>query len=445
MTSAVVLFTRDLRVHDQPALAAAAAGAQRVAPLFVLDDGVLGRFGAPNRLAVLVDALAALDEALRGLGARLVVRRGDAAEQAARLAEEIGAGTVHVSGDVSASARTRERRLGAALAAGRRDLVVHPGVTVVPPGELRPAGGDHYRVFTPYWRRWRDAVRRPQAAVPARLVLPPGVAAGRIPALGRLTGGRPSPDLAPGGEAVARRRMRDWLARSLGGYDDRHDDLAGDATSRLSAHLHFGCLSPLELADRADGLPGAEPFLRQLCWRDFFHQVLAARPDYPREDYRARERRWRTGGEAEEALAAWTEGRTGWPIVDAAMRQLVRQGFVHNRARLIAAGWLTRTVGVDWRSGARHYWEVLADGDLASNAGNWQWVAGTGNDPRPGRGFNALRQARRVDPHGTYVRRHVPELAGLAGPTVHEPWRLPAGERRRLDYPPPLALEGRAR
>jgi len=445
VTSAVVLFTRDLRVHDHPALAAAAAGAERVVPLFVLDDAVIRRFGAPNRLAFLLDALGDLDGALRGLGARLVVRRGDAAEEAARLADEVGAGAVHMSADVSAWARTRERRLRRALAPARRELVAHPGAAVVPPGELRPAGADHYRVFTPYWRRWSGAARRPQAALPSGLALPPGLAVGRLPALARLTRGRPSPDLQPGGETAARRRMGSWLGRRLDGYEGRHDDLPGDATSRLSAYLHFGCLSALELAERAEGRPGAEPFLRQLCWRDFFHQVLAARPDYPREDYRRGERRWQRGAAADEALAAWCEGRTGWPIVDAAMRQLAREGFVHNRARLIAAGWLTRTAGVDWRSGARHYWAVLADGDLASNAGNWQWVAGTGNDPRPGRGFNALRQARRFDPDGDYVRRHVPELAGAAGAEVHEPGRLRPEERRRLDYPPPLELEGRPR
>jgi deoxyribodipyrimidine photo-lyase len=144
-------------------------------------------------------------------------------------------------------------------------------------------------------------------------------------------------------------------------------------------------------------------------------------------------------------LAAWCEGRTGSPIVDAAMRRLAGEGFVPNRARLIAAGWPTRTAGVDWRAGARHYWAMLADGGLANNAGNWQWVAGTGNDPRPGRGFDPLRQARRFDPDGAYVRRHVPELAGAVGGPVHEPWRLPPKERRRLDYPPPLQLEGRPR
>jgi len=207
--------------------------------------------------------------------------------------------------------------------------------------------------------------------------------------------------------------------------------LAGDRTSRLSAYLHFGCLSPLELARQA----GAhESFVRQLCWRDFHHQVLAAFPDLPRRDYRSRGRRWRRDA---AAATAWRQGRTGVPIVDAAMRQLLAEGFVHNRARLLAASYLVKDLGLDWRIGASHYADWLTDAEVANNSGNWQWVAGTGNDTRPNRRFNLLRQAHRYDPDGTYVRRYVDELAGVKGGAAHEPWRLPAPERRALGYPPP--------
>ncbi|MGQ4444954.1 FAD-binding domain-containing protein, partial [Streptomyces violaceoruber] len=226
----------------------------------------------------------------------------------------------------------------------------------------------------------------------------------------------------------------------LSRYEDRHDDLADDATSRLSPYLHFGALSPLELVHRAraHGGPGAEAFVRQVCWRDFHHQVLAARPEASVKDYRTRHDRWRGEEDAAEDIAAWRDGRTGYPVVDAAMRQLRHQGWMHNRARLLVASFLTKTLYVDWRIGARHFLDLLVDGDVVNNQLNWQWAAGTGTDTRPHRVLNPLVQARRFDPDGVYVRRWVPELRSVEGGKVHEPWRLAAAERGELDYPDPL-------
>jgi deoxyribodipyrimidine photo-lyase len=258
--------------------------------------------------------------------------------------------------------------------------------------------------------------------------------AGRIPSLGALTGGEPSPELPPGGETEGRKRLRRFLREGIGDYADRADDLAGDATSRLSPYLRWGCVSPLEaLLEARDTAGGA--FARQLCWRDFHHQVLAAYPRLPRRDYRPRGDRW---SRSQRSLEAWRSGRTGYPIVDAGMRQLAREGWMHNRARLIVASFLTKDLYVDWREGARHFWDLLVDGDIANNAGNWQWVAGTGNDTRPNRVFNPLRQAKRFDPEGDYVRRYVPELAGIDGSVVHEPWRIGPLERGAIDYPDPI-------
>jgi deoxyribodipyrimidine photo-lyase len=228
--------------------------------------------------------------------------------------------------------------------------------------------------------------------------------------------------------------MAEWLTHT-DGYDGVHNDLAADGTSHLSAHLRFGSVSPLELAVAAGGHEG---FRRQLCWRDFYHQVAAAFPDLAIRDYRPRGARWR---EDPDALAAWREGKTGIPIVDAGMRQLLREGYMHNRARLITATFLTRTLNVDWRHGLDHFGRWLIDGDLADNAGNWQWVAGTGNSTRPNQVMNPLRQAARFDPDGVYVRRYVPELAELAeldGRAAHQPWALPPELRRTLHYPPPI-------
>ncbi len=338
--------------------------------------------------------------------------------EAIAVAREAGAEAIHLSDDHSAHARRRARRLASACEEERLALRRFPGCTVVEPGALEPSGGgDHYRVFTPYWRVWRELPRRPLLAAPGRLTLPVGVRLGRLPAKRALiassgSGGNgmgPSPGLIAGGEEQSRRRLAAWLRSGLGRYESGHDDLAAASTSRLSADLHFGCLSPAAILDRVMGRPGAEEFVRQLCWRDFHHQVLAARPDLPRADYRNRGRRWRRDdGEAD----AWRQGRTGVPIVDAGMRQLLDEGFMHNRARMVVASYLTKTQGLDWRIGARHFERLLIDADVANNSGNWQWVAGTGNDTRPNRVLSPERQAARFDPEGEYVRRHAPEYVG---------------------------------
>jgi deoxyribodipyrimidine photo-lyase len=256
-----------------------------------------------------------------------------------------------------------------------------------------------------------------------------------MPAIDSLGAGKPSPDRTRGGEREARRLARAFLRNGLAGYSENHDDLAGDLTSGLSPYLRFGCISALELLAEARSRRGGAAFARQLCWRDFHHQVLAAYPALPRRDYRPRGDRW---SRSRRAFEAWQEGCTGYPVVDAAMRQLQREGRMHNRARLVTASFLTKDLYLDWRWGARHFWDLLSDGEIANNAGNWQWVAGTGNDTRPNRVFNPVRQAHRFDPAGDYVRRYLPELAGIDGGAVHEPWRLDPARRRGLDYPEPI-------
>ncbi|GAB2823495.1 cryptochrome/photolyase family protein [Streptomyces daliensis] len=437
MSVALALFTADLRLHDNPVLRAALSGADEVVPLFVLDEGVRAAgFDAPNRRAFLADCLADLDAGLRERGGRLVVREGDAVAETARVAAEAGARDIHVAGGVSGYALRREERLREELEGQGHRLRVHDAVvTALPPGAVTPQGRDHFAVFTPYFRRWEREGQRSVMGAPRVVRVPEGVRSARVPARSGVKGA--SPGVAKGGESEGRRRFTAWRKGPLNAYEDRHDDLAGDATSRLSPHLHFGTLSPVELVHRARsaGGAGAEAFVRQLAWRDFHHQVLAARPASSHEDYRGHRDDWR--GDGEEA-DAWREGRTGYPVVDAAMRQLRHEGWMHNRGRLLAASFLTKTLYVDWRVGARHFLELLVDGDVANNQLNWQWVAGTGTDTRPNRVLNPLSQARRFDPDGTYVRRWVPELAGVEGSAVHQPWKLPAERREKLDYPEPL-------
>lgn len=435
----VALFTRDLRVHDNPVLAAAVAAAASgdglVVPLFVLDGGILPRISPPRR-RFLEECLADLDGALRKLGGRLVLRSGDVVAEVCRVASEVGAVEVHAASDVTAYAQERQDALAAALRAQGAELHLHDQVhTIQPPGDLRPNDRDYFSVFTPYWRRWAEMpLRAPATAPHPHLYL-------TLPDIDGLDVPAPKPESGAGllgGETQGRKRAQQWLKKTVDDYDDIHDDLAADATSKLSPYLHFGCVSATELAARASrdhSGAGAEAFLRQLCWRDFHHQVLAARPDAAHTDLRPRGE-W---VEDPEALKAWREGCTGIPIVDAGMRQLAAEGWMHNRARLITAGFLTKTIGVDWRQGAAHFAYHLLDADVANNTLNWQWVAGTGMDTRPNRVLNPLRQAARYDPAGDYVRRYVPELAELPDVAdVHQPWRLGPVSLRDLGYPAPI-------
>jgi len=428
MDTAVVIFTRDLRLHDNPALHLACSSARQVLPLFVADPAIAA---PPNRARFLAESLAVLREELRARHADLVIRHGDPAAEVIKLARAVNADAVAIAGDVSRYAARRRDQLTSECRRHRLDLIVTPGLTVVPPGDLTPAGGGHYRVFTPYWRAWRAASWRPCYPAPDTIQMPAVRHAGRIPPPGQAG----SPGLAPGGEKAGRQRFASWRGTQMAGYGDHHG-LADTYTSRLGAYLRFGCVSPLELALATRDRPGGEQFCRQLAWHDFFYQVTAQFPDIASTDYRP--------GPAQhlrhdqDALQAWRAGHTGIPIVDAGMRQLAAEGFMPNRVRMITASFLTRNLGIHWRHGYRHFGALLADGDVACNAGNWQWVAGTGHNTRPGRVMNPLRQARRFDPAGDYVRRYVPELAGLDPARIHTPWLLDVGHRERLGYSDPL-------
>lgn len=427
--TAVVLFTRDLRVHDHEGLRKAAGAHDRVVPLFVLDDRLLDPQAA-NRLAFLTDALADLRDSLRRRGSDLVVRRGDPVTETLSVARVADAATVFTNADSSSYAQSRERRLVSECARAGVELRAVHTTSAIPPGELTPDERDHYRVFAPYWRRWRDTPMRSVEDAPKRLPPLVGLEPGELPSLVELTRVAPSRELVRGGETAARRRLDVWLCDGLGRDEEGRESLIAGATSGLSPYLHFGCVSPVEMVARAREHRDVDAFVRQLCWRDFFGQLLAANPRMQREDLRARGNSWR---DDDQALAAWREGRTGYPIVDAAMRQLAREGWMPNRARLIVGSFLTRTLSLDWRLGANVFFELLVDADVANNVGNWQWVAGTGTDTRPNRVLNPLRQAKRFDPEGHYVRRYVPELEALEGPSVHEPWNAHPGLAR--DYP----------
>ncbi|NUS44924.1 MAG: deoxyribodipyrimidine photo-lyase [Mycobacteriaceae bacterium] len=434
MTVSILLFTRDLRVRDNPSLIAAHAAATEVVPLFVVDERIVcGPRSAPNRARFLAAALAELDAELRSIGGRLVVRSGDVPSAVEQVVVETGAESLHLAADVSWYARRREAALRRRLGGRGCTVHAHPAaVTATDPADLRPSSGrDHFAVFTPYYRRWLELPMRRPLQAPRRVQVA-DIAGDALPDFAAAAPDS-SPRLAVGGAITARKSLARWLLRHGSRYVDESDRLGADATSRLSPYLHFGCLSPIEVLHRVPlTTPSGQAFARQLAWRDFHHQVLAARPEAAWQDYRPRRPRPR---EDEQAVAAWRAGRTGFPIVDAGLRQLLEEGWMPGRARLIAASFLTKSLGVDWRIGAAHFRRWLVDADVANNQMNWQWIAGTGTDTRPNRVLNPLRQAERYDPDGDYVRRWLPELADIPAAAAHRPWRhLGACP----SYPPPI-------
>ncbi|MGV9415359.1 cryptochrome/photolyase family protein [Nocardia sp. NPDC003693] len=434
MSVSIALFSRDLRIRDNPMLTAAARD-DAVVPLFVFDEPIVARVReAPNRIRFLLAALAELDTELRSRGGRLVIRRGRVAEEVARVAAEVGAGTVHIAEDVSRYSREREQDIRDELSDLDCQVRTHPAsITAVDPAEMKPdTGRGHYAVFSPYYRRWSETPLRRPLPVPERVTVP-DIDSEPLPDPSELCDGPGSPELEVGGETTGRKLLSRWVSGPVDDYGDLRDQLAVDGTSGLSPYLHFGCLSPTEVVFRTDGsTTGGQAFVRQIAWRDFHHQVLADRPEVASEDYRPDGRTWLND---KDGFEAWKAGRTGYPMVDAAMRQLLAQGLQPGRARMITASFLSKTLQVDWRLGAEHFERWLVDADIANNRLNWQWVAGTGTDTRSSRVLNPLRQADRFDPEGVYVRRWLPEIAHLPGAEIQRPWRagIPASV-----YPAPI-------
>jgi len=447
---AVVWFRRDLRLADNPAWAAATSAHDAVVALYVLDHRLLARAGAFRRRRVLHD-LAALDRALGERGGSLRVVDGDAAEVVAAEAAGLGATDVYANADVTPYALDRDARADAAHA--RRGLELHWswGSLVHPPGTVRTKAGSLSKVFTPFHRAWMaapwdpwpgpgdaDVVHRPSLDLPDP--------DGPYP----LVGDEQGPAARPG-EDGARARL-DVFLDQVDRYPDTRDLPAEPGTSQLSADLRFGTVSPRTVVEVVgEATPGRQAFVRQLAWRDWFAHTIALRPEMVEHpiDERFEGLRWRRD---DDGLDAWREGRTGVPLVDAGMRQLRATGWMHNRVRMVAASFLVKNMLVDWRLGERWFRHLLMDGDVPQNVGNWQWVAGTGPDAAPfHRVFNPVVQGRRFDPTGSYVRRWVPELAGLDASAVHEPWRLGpldlamAGVVLGETYPEPIVDLGRSR
>jgi deoxyribodipyrimidine photo-lyase len=452
-STALLWFRRDLRVADHPALTLAAREFERVVPVFVLDDALLhGRFASSPRTAFMLGCLRSLDTALRDCGSGLVIRHGAPEDELVALASEVGAQAVLWTSDVAPYARARDRRVTIALSDSGVRARPQGGSYVVDVSGPRTQAGKPFTVFTPFHRSWLDIGRRTIHRAPSELpALPSSLRKGRLPALGALDIEAASPAAEPfcdPGEPAARAALAGWLDGPIDGYARTHDLLAEPrGTSGLSPYLRWGCISAAECEQRAGrrGGAGAQAWIRQLCWRDFYAHVMLTHPANARQEFQPRYRDLEWADDA-DALHAWRTGTTGYPLVDAGMRQLARTGWMHNRARLVVGSFLTKDLHLDWRLGEAHFQALLLDGEPAQNNGNWQWVSSVGVDPAPyfRRIFNPMLQQRKFDPDGVYVRRWVPELRDVPGRRLVEPWTMSADEQAAAgcvigrDYPAPI-------
>lgn len=426
----VMWFRRDLRLEDNPALLdACAAGPDGVLLLFVVDPRLWDAAG-PARRAYLAASLAALD---RSVGGRLVVRHGDPAREVVRAATEVGAATVHVASDFGPYGARRDVAVERALAADGVELRRLGSPYAVAPGTVVSGSGEGYKVFTPFSKAWADHGWRGPAGAPSRRqtwLAAPSEGAPKVPVPDGMA-------LPAAGEKAARDRWAEFLER-VGEYDESRDRPDLDGTSRMSVHLKWGEVHPRTLlADLGrERSTGASTYRSELAWREFYADVLHRRPETARE-YLRPEFAAMEYDEPAGDLVAWQEGRTGFPVVDAGMRQLRATGWMHNRVRMIVASFLVKDLHLEWQHGARHFMRWLVDGDLASNQHGWQWVAGCGTDAAPYfRVFNPTSQGRKFDPSGDYVRRWVEELAEVDTAYIHEPSTQPGGLPD--GYPPPL-------
>ncbi len=475
----LVWFRRDLRVDDHPALARALRDADAVWCVFVLDTAIL--HGLPphdRRVAFIRDSLADLDARLAALAAssgsgarvQLIVRHADPVDEIPRLAAALDVQAVFAHHDDDPAALARDARVGAALAADGRRLRTGKDHVVLERSEVLTGTGTPYGVFTPYKNAWLKTVHaRPDllgaapsdtnghalAALPAALRSPwkDGAAVPALEEFGfqsRATNALDDPGLRPG-ETGGEELLDEFLDR-IDDYDDTRDFPAKPGPSHLGVHLRFGTLSIRRLvrlaAQRVEGgSKGAQTWLSELVWRDFYQQVLHHHPHVVHHAYRADcdDLRWEHGPAADAHFAAWCEGRTGYPLVDAGLRQINATGYMHNRLRMITASFLTKDLGISWQRGEAYFARHLNDFELASNNGGWQWAASTGCDAQPWfRIFNPVTQSERFDATGAFIRRWVPEIAALQGKAIHAPWTAKpielaaAGITIGRDYPHPI-------
>ncbi|MGI4788217.1 MAG: cryptochrome/photolyase family protein [Janthinobacterium lividum] len=453
----IVWLRRDLRVHDNAALHAACAQAEHVVPLFVFDPDILSRedTGAA-RVAFLIDALGVLDANLQKLGGRLILRNGKVPEQILKAVEEFEADGVFHQREYEPFGLKRDEAVAAALKERGKVVETFPGLSLFEPPEIMSKAATPYTVFSPYKREWFSRPADGPLPAPRHVPVPEKVKSDALPTAEKLKF-KTRQTFDCGGEDAAHSLLKAFLAKKIEGYDASRDVLSEEGTSLLSRHLHLGTMSARFVVDAVrkagqDKPSGARTgehqpeaghstFLSEIAWHDFYLQILHHFPHVAdgafRPQYDALE--WEND---ETLFEAWKTGKTGYPIVDAAMRQLNSVAWMHNRGRMIVASFLTKDLLIDWRWGEKYFMQQLVDGDQAANNGGWQWAAGTGTDAQPYfRIFNPTSQGEKFDPEGTYVKRWIPELARVPAKLIHAPWKLSQAEREHLeatDYPMPV-------
>lgn len=447
-STAIWWIRRDLRLTDNPALHSALAAAEEVIPLFILDPKLLdSSYVGSRRIAFMFDGLRAIDEDLRDRGSRLIVRRGVPAEVLQKFALETGACAIYAQQDYSPYAKARDAR-----AEGDVRITYTGGLAIREPGSVLKADGDPYTVFTPYKKMWLSfpsITRGDILPAPKFISTPSNIDSLKIPS--ETVGPKA---IVQAGEAAAKARLRDFVSGSspkIYAYKADRDRPDLDGTSLLSPALRFGMLSPrlaalaafeaVDNADTTEDRKGADTWLSELIWRDFYIGILGQFEHVRSGSFRPvyDQIQWRNDP---DDFDAWCAGQTGYPFVDAAMRQLAEIGWMHNRARMVVASFLVKDLLIDWRWGERWFMQQLLDGDPASNNGGWQWSAGTGTDAAPYfRIFNPTLQSIKFDPDGKYIHKWVPELRNVTGKKLHEPSKLSAADQKEAgctigeDYP----------
>jgi len=452
MTSALVLFRRDLRLADNPALCAACAAHTQVLPVYIHEPGDDDEWAAGSASRWwLHHSLAALDSRLKVNEAALHLRKGDTLEILRELIQYAGATAVYWNRRYEPASIARDTFIKRMLGEQRVEVHTLNATLWFEPWQIATLQNEPYKVFTPFWRKLRGKLHPseplPKPVLPGWRLLPGGLS---LPALGLLPSIRWEGGLADSwrpGEAGAKEMLESFGDDAISRYSQARDLPARHGTSRLSAHLHFGEISPrqihVELHRRSQCVdaarrPDIEPYLRQLGWREFAYHLLFHFPRTPTEPFNLRFANFKWAALDSSRLVRWQQGRTGIPLIDAGMRELWHTGWMHNRVRMIVASFLTKNLRQHWLHGARWFWDTLVDADLANNTLGWQWVAGCGADAAPYfRVFNPVTQAKKFDPDGTYLRRWLPELAGVPLAQLHEPWKDPS-LLRRSGYPPPI-------
>ena len=463
MTSPVILwFRRDLRLGDNPALEAAIETGRPVLPVYVHDLAIDGRPMGAASLWWLDKSLRALAADLEARGATLVIREGAAAEIIPALCAETGADCVFMNRLFEPAAWARDKALADSLKTKGVEARGFNATALAAPGSVLTKGGEPFKVFTPFFKAWLDQGQERRARrAPDRIPGLEGVQGVTIDSLGLHP---TQPDWSTGfewtpGEAGALAALDRFVDQGLSNYAEDRDRPDREGTSRLSPHLHWGEIDPWRAvravraaADHGDASHAqAEKFVAELVWREFSIQLLDAFPDLTTRNFREGFDQMQWLADA-PGLEAWKRGQTGYPIVDAGMRQLWTTGWMHNRVRMIVASFLIKDLLIDWREGEKWFWDCLVDADHAANSQNWQWVAGSGADASPFfRIFNPITQGEKFDPRGDYVRRWVPELAAMPADWIHKPWEAPSHVRHRAGvtlgdtYPSPIVNHGMAR